>query len=254
MQEVGKRDRLSARTIICVFGAVSIIWGLYAVASLWRPTSLERTAKQIIQGDTFQGDAITSLVSTLDDVKSDSYPGALRSAAIIRLRALEKSMAEGGSPQLDENQRKLDASIRMSLARAPADPFLWVVLFKLENTRNGFSRNHLKLLQELYALGPNEGWVAVRRNRLALAIFSQLPTDLRHDVIREFAGLVRSGYIPQAADLLVGPGWQVRKRLLSGLRDVSQIPREQFAEAVYDRGYDVSVPGVTLPAARPWRK
>ncbi|MGA7802866.1 MAG: hypothetical protein WCC36_18860, partial [Gammaproteobacteria bacterium] len=212
------------------------------------------TARHIIQGDTFQGDAITSLASTLDDVKGNSYPGALRSAAIIRLRALEKSMAEGGSPQLDEEQRKLDASIRMSLARAPADPFLWVVLFWLENARNGFSRNHLKLLQESYALGPNEGWVAIRRNRLALAIFSQLSPNLRREVVREFAGLVRSHYIAQAADLLVGPGWPVRDQLLSGLRDVPQLPREQLAKAVYDLGYDVSVPGVTLPAPRPWRR
>lgn len=253
MFEAGQRNRLSARAIICLVGLASMIWGVYAVASLWWPTSLDRTAAQIIQGNTFQGDAIAALASSLDDLTIESYPRALRSAAIIRLRALEKSMAEGGSPELDEEQRKLDASIRRSLALTPADPFLWVVLFWLENARNGFSQSHLRFLQASYALGPNEGWVAVRRNRLALAIFPQLPPGLRPKVIREFAGLVQSGFIAQAANLLVGPGWPVRQRLLVGLRDVPQIPRERLAKAVRELGYDVSVPGVKPPAPRPWR-
>lgn len=253
MLTTGKRGRLSARTLICVFGAASIIWSVYATVSLVWPTSLDRTAKHIIQGDTFPGDTIISLAATLDDVKGDGEPGVLRSVALIRLRALEKSTADGGSPNLDEDQLKLDAAIRRSLAKAPTDPFLWVVLYWLENTRNGFSRDHLKFLRMSYALGPNEGWIAGSRNRQALAIFSQLSPDTQRQVIHEFAGLVQSDYIGQAADLLIGPGWQIREKLLSGLREVPLIQREGLARAVYGLGYDVSVPGVKSSAPRPWR-
>ncbi len=162
-------------------------------------------------------------------------------------------MADGDVHTLDADLQKLHRSIRMSLVNAPADPFLWVVLFWLENTQNGFSRSHLKFLQMSYSEGPNEGWVAVNRNRQALVIFAQLPSELRGKAINEFAGLVRSGFIAPAANILVGPGWPVREKLLAVLRDVPQIQRERLAKAVISLGREISVPGVKPPTPRPWR-
>lgn len=253
MPGIAKRDGLIARVLVCGVGLAAIVWGLYVIPALWRPTSLERVTKHIIQGDVFQGDAITSLANTLDDMGGDIYPSAFRSVAIIRLRALEKTMDEGDTRTLDADLRKLRASVRMSLSNVPADPFLWVVLFWLENTQNGFSRSHLKFLQMSYMRGPNEGWVAAKRNRQALAIFSQLSPELRDEAINEFAGLVRSGFIAEAVDILVGPGWPIREKLMSGLRAEPLIQRERLARAVYNRGYDISVPGVKPTAPRPWR-
>jgi hypothetical protein len=104
-----------------------------------------------------------------------------------------------------------------------------------------------------YSLGPNEGWIAVRRNRLALALFAVLTPDLQNKAVLEFAHLVDSGFVPEAADILTGPGWPVRERLLSRLAHVDELYREQFAKAVYQLGYDVSVPGVKPFGFRPWR-
>lgn len=250
---VANRAGFVARVFVCGLGIATISWGLYAFSSLWRPTSLDRVARHIVQGDVFQGRAITSLTNTLDDVVGGSYRGVLRSVAIIRLRVLEKAIEEGDARTFDANLRMLAVSVRSSLSVAPADPFLWTLLFWIENTQKGFSRSHLDFLQMSYSEGPNEGWVAVKRNRQALAIFSQLSPDLQGEAISEFAGLVRSGFIAQAADILVGPGWPVRKRLLSGLRDAPQIQRERLGKTVYSLGYDVSIPGVKQSPLRPWR-
>ena len=158
-------------------------------------------------------------------------------------------MAEGDSRALDKDLRKLHPSIRASLSNAPADPFLWAVLFWLENTQDGFSQRHLKFLQMSYSVGPNEGWIAVKRNHQAVAIFSHLPRELQNEAITEFSGLVRSDFIAVAAGILVGPGWPIRGQLLSELRDASQVQKERLARVIYAKGYDISVPGVKSPGA-----
>ena len=47
--------------------------------------------------------------------------------------------------------------------------------------------NYLRLS---YALGPNESWIALWRNRLAFSLFERLPTDLSDDALDEFIKLV----------------------------------------------------------------
>lgn len=254
MSDVAKKNGLIARALICGVGFATIVWGFYVFPMLWRPTGLERVAKHIVEGDTFQGDTITTLAMTLNEMRNNAYPGAFRTAAVIRLRAVENTMAEGDTRTLDKEFAKLSSSVRASLSHVPTDPFLWAVLFWLENTQNGFSPIHLKYLQMSYSLGPNEGWVAVRRDQLALAVFSRLSPALKEEALAEFTRLVSSDFIVQAANILVMLSVPVRNQLLARLADVPQYEREQLAKSVYDLGYyDISIPGVQPPAPRPWR-
>jgi hypothetical protein len=243
-----------ARAALCCFGFTAMLWGTSTLPTMLRQAVAVNTAKHIIQGDTFKDGALDALRPAIAAVSDDkwSHPSALSSVAIINLRYLEEAMAAADQGEIDPKMVSLDKAVRESLANTPADPFLWLVLFWLENTHNGFSRDNLKYLRMSYQLGPSEGWVAVRRNRLAVAIFSQLPPDMAGDVVGEFSRLVESNFYAEAADILTGPGWPVRDRLLAGLKDVTDVDREIFAKTVYRLGYDVSVPGVDRQDFRPW--
>jgi hypothetical protein len=243
-----------ARTVLCCFGFVAIMWGISTLPTMWRQSVAINTAKHIIQGDTFKDGALDALRPAIAGVSDDkwSHPSALSSVAIINLRYFEEAMGGADQGQIDPKMIGLDKAVRESLANTPSDPFLWLVLFWLENTHNGFSRGNLKYLRMSYLLGPSEGWIAVRRNRLAVAIFSQLPPDIAENSVAEFARLVDSNFFSEAADILTGPGWPVRDRLLAGLKDVTDVNREIFAKTVYRLGYDVSVPGVDRQDFRPW--
>jgi hypothetical protein len=162
----------------------------------------------------------------------------------------EQAIVDGDD--IDMQLNALRDSIRRSLACSPADPFLWVVLYWVEINRNGFQPDYLKYLRLSYQLGPNEGWIALKRNGYALAIFQQLPPDLAEMAIAEFATLVDTGFYAETAAILTGPGWPEREMLLSHLKDVSERYKEAFAKAVYKLGYDVNVPGVVLRDPRPW--
>jgi hypothetical protein len=90
----------------------------------------------------------------------------------------------------------------------------------LEVNENGFSNKALDYLRMSYVLGPNEGWISAKRNGFALAIYDQLPEDIAERVVPEFVSLVRSGFHPQAAANLAGPGWSKRETLVAALARV----------------------------------
>jgi hypothetical protein len=245
---------VALRLVVCGLGAVAVVWALYTLPIFWYQFGVEQMAKRIVAGDAFKPAVLSFLDTTLISLKDEKWhrPSVLSSAAEVRVRLLEQAIADGDQKAIDQRMAGLQLGIRKSLADTPAAPFLWLVLFWLENSQNGFAPDHLKYLQMSYLTGPNEGWVGIKRNRLALAIFPQLGPNLSECAIHEFAQLVDSFFIGEAADILIGPGWPIREKLLPGLKDVTLINRQLFAKTVYRLGYDVSVPDVARPDFRPW--
>jgi hypothetical protein len=245
---------IAVRIALCSLGCLAVGWSAFTLPTILRQSVISNNAKHIIQGDTFKEGALDALRSSVGSVDSGkwSHPSILGSAAIVELRYLEQAMANADQPDIDSRMDGLIGAIRNSLQNAPADPFLWLVLFWLENTHNGFKRANFQYLQMSYATGPSEGWVAVRRHRLALALYNQLPPALKDASVAEFARLVDSNYIADAADILTGPAWPIREPVLAGLKDVDLVSRQTFAKTVYRLGYDVAVPGVDQQPFRPW--
>jgi hypothetical protein len=245
-----------ARLFTVLLGCAGLVSGAYMFPIFWGQSSLEHTAAQVIEGVPFATDELIKSMPAMEAAEQASLCRlqGLRSAAIIRLRLAKDVIAASERDQIDSSLSALRDSIRRSLDCSPADPFLWSVLFWLENTMNGFSPDHFEFLRLSYQLGPNEGWIAVKRNELALALFGQLPPDLRQLAIDEFAKLLNSGFLTESVAIFTGPGWPIRDFLLPRLTSVSDVQREAFARELYRRGYVVNVPGVNDIERRPWHR
>jgi hypothetical protein len=243
-----------ARIFVSGFGGLALAWALFTIPIFLQHSAVEKIGKQIIAGDSFKIAALASTRPTFVDLGKDKWsrPSVLSAAAIIDLRLLEQAIADSDQKNLDSLMSETDGMIRRSLANTPTDAFLWMILFWLENTQNGFKRTRLNYLQMSYRLGPNEGWIAVKRNRLAVAIFPSLPPDIAENAVSEFGRLVGSNFFAEAADIFAGPGWPIGDTLLSGLKDVDELNRQTFAKFIYRLGYDVLVPGIERPDWRPW--
>jgi hypothetical protein len=243
------------RLFTALLGCAAIVSGVYMFPVFWNQSPLEYTAMHLIEGVPF---ATNELIRSMPAVEATEQarlcrPQALHSAAIIRLQLAKDVIAGSERDHIDGSLSALRDSIHHSLGCSPADPFLWSVLFWVENTMNGFSQDHLEFLRLSYQLGPNEGWIAVKRNELALAVFGQLPVDLRQMAINEFANLLESGFLAEPVANFTGPGWPIRDALLLRLKSVSGVRREAFARELYRKGYNVSVPGVEEIGRRPWQ-
>jgi hypothetical protein len=110
----------------------------------------------------------------------------------------------------------------------------------------------VKYLRMSYRLGPNEGWIALKRSWAALSVYPQLPPDIAGAAIDEFAGLLSTGLYSQAAAILEGPGWKTHDQLLDHIKSVSLRNRQALANIIYRDGYYAEVPGVPRPDPRPW--
>ena len=114
---------------------------------------------------------------------------------------------------------------------------MWLTDLWLKRLSGEFVDSDWNLLRMSYWSGPNEAWIAVRRNRLALDIFPKLPDELAEEALSEFVGLVRSGLYADASSILAGPGWAVHEQLLSRLTRVDEVNRHEFARAAGVKGY-----------------
>jgi len=243
------------RSLWFVFGVAAVSWAGFVLPIVWRQAPVLSAAKAIIAGDSFKRDVLAQILLKSSEISGSKWrrPSSVADAAIVDVRLLEQAIGDGDQAAIDLRGRELETRIQSALSNEPADPYLWLVLFWLENARKGFRRSNLQYLSISYGVGPNEGWVAVIRNRLAVALFAELTPELQSKATSEFAHLVDSGFVAEAADILTGPGWPVRARLVSSLATVDTVNREQFAKTVYRLGYDISVPGVKPFGFRPWR-
>lgn len=138
-----------------------------------------------------------------------------------------------------------EKSLNAALAANPNSSFLWLMRYRLESLRNGDSDRALSFLRMSYLYGPNEGWIVLRREPVALRNFSRLPPELADQVLAEFSLLVKSSYHVYAADLIAGPGWAVHDKLLGTLATASEPVRRAFAKVLSSKELDgVKVPGI----------
>lgn len=245
------------RFAVGVGGGMAIVWGLMTLPMFWRSEPLEQVAASIVQQVPYKSEKLEALLPVMNGMEESSgcEPRALRSSAIILLRIMEDGLRPEQIALLDGRIDAVDKAIRRSLECSPADPFLWLVLYSVESARNGFRDQYLNYVSMSYKLGPREGWIAVQRNRVVMAIFPALPPDLAELAVSEFVELVSSRLYGPAADVLLGPGWEIRDQLLLRLARVPEREKREFAAELRTRGSDLVVPGGTGAAsdARPWK-
>jgi len=234
--------RLSLRASAVLVGLIGIAWGASEFSALREESTIKKIADRILAGDVYKYQILLKQSSLVEPTQRPELcrPLTVRSAAVIRLRLAEISDDTALGPEPVRTNLAVDA-IRQSLACSPADPFFWLALYALEPSAP------LNYLITSYRLGPNEGWIALKRNQVAFANFDELPDDLRRIVVHEFVRIVEMGNtIDDAMKIFVGPAWDHRELILSQMDQLPLWQRQEFQAALTRAGYDVPVPGTTF--------
>ncbi|MCK1269278.1 MULTISPECIES: hypothetical protein [unclassified Bradyrhizobium] len=207
---------------------------------------------RIIGDERFKSEALVEILSRMHATEQHiMHPEFLRMEAVITFRIAEVAMPRAGSDAADLAMEAGKNKVRSALCMAPTDAFLWLMLYSVELERNGLEARTTRFLDQSYAAGPLEGWISLRRNKLALSAFARLDEAVQIQVMAEFAHMVDSNFTEVAALNLMGVGWARREQLLRSLTDVDTIPREAFAKILLREGLKVNVPGVEIDE-RPW--
>jgi hypothetical protein len=231
---------------------MAVSWGVATLPSFWRDYGIEKTAQRVILGESFLLDNLVALLPLLDSMELETIcrPAITHADAIIRLNIAETTLVSNIA-NVDERLLQARSAIIRSLACSPSDSFLWLGLYWVDAVSKGLNEQSLKFLRRSYELGANEGWIIVKRNRAALAIYPSLPPDLAEMVLAEFQKLFEPGLVLTAVDLFLGPGWPIRDILLARVANAPQSQRQNFSNLLRARGYDIAVPGVVQKEG-PW--
>jgi hypothetical protein len=237
------------RVLTIILGCIGVAWGAAAFPIFKRSVGINDVSAHILAEYPYKAQQLADQLPVLDAVENAPFcdPRALRSDAIIRLRIAEISFADGDVAHLDVNLTAAREVIKKALSCGPTDAYLWLSLYWLDVLAEGAKPGDLELLRMSYRQGPNEGWVMVKRNHLALVIFPSLPPDLADAALTEFVELLQPEFVSSAADIFVGPGWPIRDKLLERIKDAPESQRYTFAQRLADRNVDVAVPGIVLP-------
>jgi len=242
------------RSMFALLGSAGVLWGAFTLPTFHSLVPKREVTARIMVDDRFKPGALARVQARLDAETTPrvQHPDAARANALVTLRASDEMMAHEGSADADR-AGEAETKVRASLTQNPADSFLWLLLYSTAMARGGFDEANIRFLKLSYGTGPLEGWIALRRNRLALAAFPMLSGPIQQSTISEFAALVESDFIEDAAISLTGVGWTQRETLLARLVQTDMISREALAKRLARDGVTVSVPGVEIDE-RWWRR
>jgi hypothetical protein len=246
---------LGVRVATVSLGLAAVGWGSFAAPSAWRQASTAPLATKIVAGERFKPGILERSIERAKPDLPDGIcqPVTLRTLAVVRLRLAEEAITAGDRRSIDQTQSDGEAALRLSLSCTPTDPFLWFALFWLQNSRRGLQEDNFRALRMSYRVGPNEGWVSLRRNRIAIAVYPGLPSDLKQAATDEFVQLVKSDLITDAADILAGPGRPVSSMLLARLQGIEEKKLRFLAMLLAAKGFDDAIPGLETSSRLPWQ-
>jgi hypothetical protein len=248
-------SHFAARIFLWLLGSGAIAWAAFVLPLFWQQATLSRVASELLQGHSFKIQWVLREAQEAEAAQQSSFcdPTILHDAVVLHLAILDDAMSASNKTLVNSAYSPLYDSTRRALSCAPADPFAWLTLFWLDFSKYGFERDNATYLRLSYALGPNEGWIALRRSRLAIALFPRLPADLADDAIDEFIRLVDTGTLySETAGIFASATPAVQSRLLERIKSAKAVPRQIFARTLYDEGFDVKILGIDGPA-QPWR-
>jgi hypothetical protein len=235
-----------SRILVVTLGCTGVFWGGAEFPVFFNEASIIRIADRIIAGDHFKGEVLARRLPVLENIEVSVYcrPIALRSSVILRIYANDIAASKNDRGHIDERKELMASAIRSSLSCSPADPFLWLVLYWIDRTQDSYRSNNVEYLRKSYRLGPNEGWIALMRNRIAFENFQKLPSDLTKIAINEFTALVENKFYEPAADIFISSTRAEQKLILTKMEHISTENRRVFANILHNRGYNVPILGI----------
>ncbi|WP_142251748.1 hypothetical protein [Bradyrhizobium sp. UNPF46] len=232
------------RSALLVLGLAGFWWSTTVLPIFHSASATHEIVDHIIAGERFRPGILANVLAHLE---AEPIRTVVKSSKLRALAFVHLGIAEGQVGQEADKQTAIaEQYVRNSISSNPMDSFLWLTLYSGSVSREGVGQNNLTFLEQSYATGPREGWIALRRNRLALVAFPLLESRMAKSAISEFCNIVDSEFIDEAFTSLVGVGWPHRDQLVAGLECADISARERLAQRLADEGIKISLPGVEV--------
>jgi len=242
---------IALRALNGLLGLVAVGWVSIVFPAFLLTGPARTVAKLIVEDDRLQPNGLAELHERLQNERLALVPPKLVAAkALVRLRLADEEAQTSQQIVAKRIFDEVNNEITAALFEVPGDSFLWMMYYSTAVARTGSQLEHIDYLVQSYKAGPNEGWIALRRNRLSLSLPPPLISMLKKYIVAEFAAITNSGFVEDAASNLALVGRDQQELLATGVSTLDIEPRTILAKKLAEEGSQLTIPGVTLDDKR----
>jgi hypothetical protein len=228
---------LALRILTILIGCSGFFWGIANLARSEASDNFWDIESHLLGFETFtQASTLATLKSTTVQALSACDSHAQHALMLMEIPLADAALRSGAVQEFDQRTGATEARARQSLACAPRDSFMWLLLFGMETEHGILNEHSFDLLAMSYDTAPNEAWIALRRIVVALPVIRNAPEPIQQKVLDEFQKLVVTGFLEMPARSYLNAPPLTRSLLQSRIDQLDQRSQRNFLEAVQKAG------------------
>jgi hypothetical protein len=221
------------RVFTLAIGCVGLVWGIFALPHSEASDEFRDLESRLLHFETFSRTALTrTLESQASQSSSACDTHSQRAMMLMEMPLAETALRSGAAGEFDQHIQSLEGRARRILGCAPRESFVWLLAFDLELLHGRLNEHAFDLLAMSYETSPNEAWIAIRRNRVAMPRLLSAPEPLRQRILFEFQQLVRNGFVDNAARTYATASASIRPLLQTQIEQLDPHQQKLFADAL----------------------
>jgi hypothetical protein len=229
----GVPNRRPPRGLIVIVGCLGLAWGIFTLPHSEATDEFWDIESRLLRFESFDRGALTQTlesrsVQSLSACDSHSQQALL----LMEMPLAEAALRSGAADEFDRRIESLETRSRRTLACAPRQSFVWLLAFNLEILHGRLDQQAFNLLAMSYETSPNEAWISIRRNMVAMPLVLTAPEPLRQKMLFEFRQLIRYGFLEEAARSYLAASGSIRSLLQTEIAELDLGRQKVFSETL----------------------
>jgi hypothetical protein len=230
---IGLRPLL-LRCLTLLVGCVGLFWGVSTIAGAELSDGFWYAEGHLLRFETFSHTASKVMLegaSAQDLSPCDNH--SQRALMLIEIPLADAALRSGAVQEFDQRIHSLESRAKQTLACAPRDSFVWLMLFGMQTAHGILDEHAFDLLAMSYETAPNEAWIAIRRIVVAIPVLRVAPEPVQQKVLSEFETLIRRGFIGATARAYSDASDATRQLLQTRVDQLDPRSQRHFSEALH---------------------
>jgi hypothetical protein len=188
------------RSLIGAVSCMALLWGGFALPTSGAADDFRYLETRLLHPDTFDPNILAlRLESSAAKALSDCDSHAQTALLLTEMRLAEAALRAGELADFDKRSLSMEVRAKQVLGCIPRDSYVWLLAFSVYVLHGQLNEQTFKFLAMSYDTSPNEAWIAIRRNIVALPLALVVPQPLQDKILTEFQQLLRNGFRHEAA-------------------------------------------------------
>jgi hypothetical protein len=218
---------------VLIIGCLGLAWGVLTLPQSEAADEFWDIESRLLRFESFDRSALTQ---ALESRSAQSFSAcdshSQRALLLMEMPLAEAALRSGAANEFDRHIQSLETRSRGILACAPRQSFVWLLAFNLEVLHGRLNQHTFNLLAMSYETSPNEAWISIRRNMVAMPLVLTAPEPLRQKMLFEFRQLIRYGFVEEAARSYLAASEPIRSLLQTEIAELDLGRQKVFSDAL----------------------